>query len=197
MSTRAEENEARIQGMTKAELLTLWGDIRDGRELKGWASGKAMEYLFLRAFQIEGATVRWPYSVGFPLDGTGGRGFMEQIDGAIYIDSLCVLVETKDVEGDGKNKEKGIEPIAKLRNQLMRRPGSVIGVVFSRSGFSVPAKILAHFTAPQTILLWEGSEFEIGLRGGKLCEGMRLKYRYAVERAIPNYNLTVANEWMG
>ena len=183
--------------MARADLLALWENIRDGKGLTDWTSGKAMEYLFLRAFQLEGASVRWPYSVGFPFDGTGGRGFMEQIDGAIYIDNLCVLVETKDVEGETRNKEKGIEPIAKLRNQLMRRPGSVIGAVFSRSGFSVSAKILAHFTAPQTILLWEGSEFELGLQAEKLCEGMLLKYRYAAERAIPNYNLAVATEWMG
>jgi hypothetical protein len=29
----------------------------------GWAPGKAFEYLVLRAFQLEGAEVRWPYSV--------------------------------------------------------------------------------------------------------------------------------------
>ncbi len=44
------------------DLQDLWREI-EARETPEWASGKAFEYLVLRAFELEGAEVRWPYSV--------------------------------------------------------------------------------------------------------------------------------------
>jgi hypothetical protein len=56
------------------------------------------------------------------------EGEVEQIDGVVYSDELACLVECKDEAG-----KVNFEPIAKLRNQLLRRPGAAIGMVFSRS----------------------------------------------------------------
>src|SRR4051812_40708911 len=106
-----------------------------------------MEYLVLRAFQLDGAVVRWPYVVH--EDGEE----IEQIDGVVYFDSVAGMIECKDTD-----KPTNIEPVAKLRNQLLRRPSGTIGVVFSRSGFTEAASLLARFIAPQTILLWSGDE---------------------------------------
>ena len=41
-------------------LLDLWKAIEGRNTSPVWAAGKALEYLVLRAFQLEGATVRWP-----------------------------------------------------------------------------------------------------------------------------------------
>lgn len=142
--------------------------------------GKALEYSILRAFEIEGATVRWPYSV--KMDGDE----IEQIDGVVYSDGLSCLIECKD-----QNSNVNVEPIAKLRNQLLRRPSGVIGVVFSRTGFTEPAQTLARFTAPQTILLWSGDEFEFALTKKYMRKGLLAKFRNCIEHGLPDYNLAV------
>lgn len=160
-----------------------WSDLRDlwQRILLGtadeWPSGKAFEYLVLRAFELDGAVVRWPYTV------TIGDETAEQIDGAIHIGALSCLVECKDT-ADRIN----IEPIAKLRNQLLRRPAGVIGLVFSRSGFTAPALTLAQFVAPQTILLWTGDEVDHLLKKESINTALMKKYRHCVETGTPDYD---------
>lgn len=171
--------EKEIEKYNSETIIDLWNSIKSGTT-PGWASGKAFEYLVLRAFQLEGADVRWPYSV--KMDGDE----IEQIDGVVYTDGLACLIECKD-----QSTSSNIEPIAKLRNQLLRRPGTVIGVVFSRQGFTDPAATLARFTAPQTILLWTGEEVEFALRRGYMRSGLLSKYRVCIERGLPDYNIEV------
>lgn len=161
------------------KLLELWQAIVAG-ETPGWEAGKAFEYLVLRAFQIEGAEIRWPYRVVI------GGDEIEQIDGVVYSDSLACLVECKD-----QAERANIEPIAKLRNQLLRRPGAAIGLVFSRSGFTEPAITLARFIAPQTILLWDGSEVVYALQRQAMRHALLAKYRFCVERGLPVYNIQI------
>jgi hypothetical protein len=161
-------------------LFQLWQQVRDGTvDQAQWESGKAFEYLILQAFAREGAEVIWPYDVR--LSGEN----VEQIDGAIYCNGVppC-LVEAKDYA-----ENVNIEPIAKMRNQLLRRPGGTIGVCFSKTGFTDPAKTLASFTMPQAILLWNGDELEMALQDKRMCEGLRAKYRYAVEHGLPEFDL--------
>ncbi len=45
-----------IRRLGRTGLLVLWRQIQD-KNTPGWGPGKALEYLVLRAFQIEGATV--------------------------------------------------------------------------------------------------------------------------------------------
>jgi len=161
------------------DLLNLWKSIEEGNT-PGWASGRAFEYLILRAFQLEDAEVRWPYSVR--INGTE----IEQIDGVVYSDGIACLVECKD-----SSEKVNIEPIAKLRNQLLRRPGAVIGTVFSRGGFTEPAITLAQFVSPQTILLWIGEEIEYALQKRYMRKGLVAKYRYCIEHGLPNYNIRI------
>lgn len=129
---------------THKKLHRFWEQILDG-STPGWDDGKALEFLVLRAFEIEGAVVRWPF--GVELD----THLVEQIDGVIYTGNLACMVESKDW-----TIPIPIEPIAKLRNQLLRRPAGVVGAVFTTSpdGFTPAAATLARFLAPQTILLW-------------------------------------------
>lgn len=159
-------------------LLDLWKVIEGRNTSPDWAAGKALEYLVLRAFQLEGATVRWPYQVNI------GGDVVEQIDGVVYSDGLSCLVECKDTES-----KVNIEPIAKLRNQLLRRPGTTTGIVFSSSAFTDPALTLAQFAAPQPILLWSGEEIEYAIRRRCIRQALVAKHRHCIEHALPDYNI--------
>jgi hypothetical protein len=160
------------------DLLKLWEAIKKGNTPEEWAPGKAFEYLIVRAFQLEGAEVIYPFSVKM-----GGKE-IEQIDGVVYTGGLACLIECKD-----QKAPVNIGPIAKLRNQLLRRPATAIGIIFSRSGFTEHAMTLARFIAPQTILLWEGDEIEYALEHRCLRKGLIAKYRYCIEQSIPFYNI--------
>lgn len=165
----------KIAKYERSALNRLWKLIEDGKtETDGWEAGKALEYLILRAFEIEGATVRWPFQVSN----------LEQIDGVIYADSLSCLIECKD-----QAATVNIEPIAKLRNQLLRRPTTTAGIVFSRQGFTDPALTLALYTSSHPILLWTGEEIAFALKNRYLRKGLLAKYRRCVEEGQPDYNL--------
>lgn len=158
----------------------MWKLLRDGLPVVGWSPGKALEYLLLRAFEIEGAEVEWPYSVRDEIAG----GVLEQIDGVVYCDGLACLIEAKDVA-----TALNVEPLAKLRNQLMRRPSIAIGAVFSRSGYTQPALTLARFLAPQTILLWEADDIDVALPSSGMRRGLRVKFRSAIQSGEFHYAL--------
>ena len=172
-----DDYRAKIQQYDRGNLQRLLRDVEEGRTI-GWEPGMAFQYLVLRAFQLEGAQVDWPFSV--PPEGEP----YEQIDGIVYAAGFACLVETKDWASD-----VNIEPIAKLRNQLLRRPSSTIGLVFSRAGFTRAAIVLARFLAPQTVLLWEGNEIAYGLEKQCLCWGLQEKYRHCVKYGLPDYNI--------
>jgi Restriction endonuclease len=171
------EYEARIKTYNWDDLIRLWSQIQTG-DTPDWDAGKALEYLIIRAFQLEGAEVLYPYSVRIDDEE------LEQIDGAIYSAGLNCLIECKDT-----STTLNVEPIAKLRNQLLRRPAAAIGCVFSSSGFTEAAFTLAKYIAPQTILLWEQGEIYYCLRNQFMRLALLKKYRYCIEQGVPNYNI--------
>jgi hypothetical protein len=170
--------EQMITSLGWEELRALWNSIAN-RDTPEWDAGKAFEYLVLRAFQLDGAEITWPYRV--QLFGEE----VEQIDGALYHGGLCCLVESKDFA----DKKVDIAPIAKLRNQLLRRPANTMGLIFSRTGFTDSARILAQFSFPQTILLWNGEEIQYALEKEALAELLVLKHRKCIELALPDYDI--------
>lgn len=176
MPTSAEY-QARIGSMGWAELSRLWDGIST-RDTPGWELGKAFEYLILRAFELDGADVKYPYTAR--LFGEE----IEQIDGAVYWGGLKCLVESKDTVD-----RVDFGPIAKLRAQLQRRPAETLGVVFSRSGFTEPALVLAQFLSPQSILLWTGDELDYALRRQAMGKGLLQKYRVRIEEGLPDYDI--------
>jgi hypothetical protein len=115
-----------------------------------------------------------------------GGTVVEQIDGAIYSDHLSCLIECKDQEGN-----LAIDPVAKLRNQMLRRPTGIVGLVFSTAGFTDATKILAQYNASQAILLWNGLDLEYALNHQQCRIGLLKKYRYCVERGLPDYSLQI------
>jgi hypothetical protein len=169
----------RIRALDWPQLLELWKRIALGK-VPECASGKAMEHLVLRAFELDGAEVVWPYSVR--LQGNE----VEQIDGVVHCAGLSCLVESKDT-----TDRVNITPITKLRYQLLRRPPGVLGLVFSRSGFTEPALILAQFMSPLNILLYEGEEVEHLLTQKSMVGPLLEKYRRCVEQALPNYDTRI------
>jgi len=85
---------------------------------------------------------------------------------------LNSYVESKDYR-----KPINIEPIAKLTNQLLRRPSGTLGLIFARHGFTEPAKILARTMNPLNILLWEFEEVEQSLNSGTMCQALMTKFQ--------------------
>lgn len=179
MPTR-DEYEAMIQPLGWPELLNLWDRVKE-RDTPGWDGGKAFEYLVIRAFQLGGAEVRWPYAVSL----YGQTEIVEEIDGSVKIEGLYSLVESKD-----ENENIAIAPIAKLRNQLLRRPAGTLGMVFSSHGFTEPAIQLAHFALPQPILLWTGDQVEYALNHQNICELCERKYRMCVDHGMLDFDVT-------
>jgi hypothetical protein len=185
-----EEAIQRIRQLTTPEeLYTFWRAVRSGTTEPDWGEGRAFEYLILRAFELEGAEVVWPYEVrqnGVQL---------EQIDGVVYMENLSCLVEAKAYEG-----LVNYEPIAKLRGQLQRRPQFIFGAVFAMSGFTEPAKQLTRMTIPQSVLLWDRTQDSLrpntsrtrrtqhpGVMG--MRRALREKLRAAIERAVPDRDI--------
>lgn len=182
MTTEAEYQQ-RIQSYDWKQLQNLWQEI-ENHDTPSWPSGKALEYLIIRAFELENAEVRYPYTVE---DGEGN--IIEQIDGVVYIESIACLVECKDTQ-----KAINFEAIAKLRNQLMRRPSAAIASIFSMGGFTESALSLLRFIHPQTVLAWEQYEINFCLENHAFCASLIKKYRTAVERGDYKYNVSISIE---
>jgi hypothetical protein len=178
MSSSTEYIE-QIKSLGWGELRSLWDGILKG-DTPRWPRGKALEYLILRAFELDGADVTWPFEVKIVQE------TVEQIDGIVYAAGLTCLLECKDT-ADSVN----VEPIAKLRNQLLRRPSGILGSIISKNGFTESARLLAQFLAPQAILLWEGKEIEFVLKEESITSALRRKYRYCIEQGLPDYNISL------
>ncbi len=180
MPTR-EEYAATVQAMGWPQLRALWGQIQ-ARDTPDWAPGKAFEYLVLRAFQLHGADVRWPY----PVSLYGQDEVIEEIDGSVRVGGLYSLIESKDEDGN-----IAIVPIAKLRNQLLRRPAGTFGMVFNSHGFTEAALQLAQFALPQAILLWTGTQVEFALNNECICDLCERKYRACVDYGMVDFDISL------
>jgi hypothetical protein len=154
-----------IEAMRWAELRTLWSAIKSG-STPDWGDGKALEHLVVRAFKLEGLDAEYPYHVP-----PGGQ-ILEQIDGVVFMDGHCFILECKD------ENATDIEAISKLRIQLLRRPDSTLGCVFTRQRFTRPALILTDLSIPHRMLLWSDSHIEDSLRKESFAKTLREKYRY-------------------
>ncbi len=182
MATESEYKTL-IQAYDALQLIGLWKNIQE-ENTPEWAPGKALEHLILRAFELENAEVRYPYSV--PMNTVyshNSKQHIEQIDGVVYTQGIACLIECKD-HAEAIN----FEPIAKLRRQLMRRPSATIASIFSMAGFTAPALTLLNFIHPQTILAWEKDEIAYCLENKHFCKSLVRKYRQAIEFGMYNFS---------
>lgn len=170
-----------IRLYSRKKLRSLWHQLRAG-SAAGFPSGKAFEFLLVRAFQIDGAEVEWPYDV--PTIGPGATA-SHQIDGVVHFAGLALLLEAKHWNGN-----VDFAPIAKLAAHLRRRPANTMGIVFSAQGFTDPARESVLLSGSCQILLWEGDEIEWAMsQSGRFTEGLLTKYRQAVKQALPDFHI--------
>jgi len=180
--------ENRVKKYSWKNLEDLWNEI-ENQSTPNWDPGKALEYLVLKMFELDGANIKWPYSVPMP----NSNEIMEQIDGVVYFDNFPFMIECKDYN-DNVNKIKkslNVEPIAKLRNQLLRRPTITVGCIISTGGFTDPARTLVNYISSQTILLWEGNEIKHCIAKKSIKQQLFEKYRYCIEYGLHDLNITV------
>lgn len=171
---------ARIKGLDRRGLVELWERVKARDVPEDWNSGKAFEYLIVRAFELEGNRVRWPYGVTYPQR----FGVMEQVDGLVYLDNRAFLVESKDYAG-----AMGIEAVAKLRFRLEGRPPGTMGLIFSGNGFATAVEVFAQFAVPLNVLLWSGADLDVALPQAAMTSGLRMKLEYAMEEGLPLFPL--------
>ena len=107
-------------------------------------------------------------------------GIVEQIDGAVYFQERGFLIESKD-----QNRPVDIEPVAKLRIRLERRPPGTMGIIFSTYGFTAPDELFAQFSSPMNVLFWGHKDFEYAITYGKMRDVLTYKMHYAIEEGFP------------
>ncbi len=173
----AEQLRVQAQAMDRGSLLELWERVK-GRSVPvgEWPAGGAFEHLVVRAFELEGAEVRWPYQVTYPQK----FGAVEQIDGVVRLDGMAFLLESKDLD-----EAASIEALAKLRFRLEARPPGTMGVLFSANDFTLATEVFAQFASPLNVLLWGRTDLDLALPCGLMVEGLRAKLKYAVEDGLP------------
>jgi Restriction endonuclease len=158
-----------------AALQRVLSDLKRGATQKGWAPGKDFEYLMVRAFEVEGVDVTYPFRVAVH----DGNRTTEQIDGAIVHRDMLFLLESKAWE---KPVSRG--PLALLTSQLARRPPATMGMVFTLKGYTDAAVALTNMTSPVRVLLWTPDEVELAISQSKLKRALDFKYRYAQEHGM-------------
>lgn len=168
----------RAEAMSWPDLTALWKLIKVGKT-PDWEGGKAFEHLVIRAFKLNGLEAEYPYDVP-----PGGKP-IEQIDGLVHLQAHTFLMECKDKDA------VDIEAIAKLRNQLLRRPETTLGCVFTTGEFTAPALIITDFSVPHRILLWSEREIEGCLKQENFGAVLLTKYRHLCKYGLtdhsPNY----------
>jgi hypothetical protein len=177
-SDKATRYKKTAQELDWVGLFSLWQQIQDGAT-PDWDAGKALEHLVVRAFELSGLRVEYPYDVP-----PGGKP-IEQIDGIVFFDHMPFLIECKDKDA------VDVEAIAKLRNQLSRRPPTTMGCVFITGAYTLQALILADFAVPHQITLWSGGDIEAALAVRDFREVLIKKYNdlcmFGLTDYSPNY----------
>lgn len=165
---------------TAADLLRFWERIKNGKRIPGWQKGGAFEYLIIRAFQLEGTRVCWPFQVTYPQK----FGTMEQIDGIVYLGERAFLLESKDL-----SEPAAIEAVAKLRFRLEGRPPSMMGVLFSVQDFTLPTEVFTQFVSPLNVLLWGRADLDVAIKSSTMTDGLKRKLEHANEHGLPLFAL--------
>lgn len=172
----ARDFETEARGWDRADLLRIWNAIKAGEPIRGWPPGRAFEYLVVRAFDIEGAKVLWPFHVVYPQR----FGTMEQVDGVVYLGERAFLLESKNL-----SESIAVEAVARLRMRLESRPPGTMGVLFSVRKFTLPTEVFTQFATPLNVLLWENTDLDVALANASMVATLRAKLEYAIEHGLP------------
>jgi hypothetical protein len=176
----AADLEAEARAWTRDDLLRIWRRIKAGESIAGWPAGRAFEYLVVRAFDLEGASVIWPFQVIYPQR----FGTMEQVDGVVYLGERAFLLESKN-----QSEPTAVQELARLRMRLESRPPGTMGVLFSTHNFTLPAEVFARFAVPLNVLLWGRADLDLALADGSMIASLRAKLARATEWGLPFLSL--------
>lgn len=162
-STQALQDRTRAAAFTWDDVERLWREVQRGGAA-GWHAGKAFEHLVVRGFALSGLRVEYPYEVMLV------EHALEQIDGMVYLGDVPFLIECKDTQ------RTEIGALAKLRNQLSRRPPATMGCLFVSGGFTRGATLLSNFSPPHRITLWSGEDVGRAVEARDFAGELRKKY---------------------
>lgn len=173
-TTSEEKLIDRIQKCNWQKLEKMWNNIKLGKTPK-WGKGKALEYMLIRAFDLSGAEVVYPYN-------NNVLKAQEQFDGFVFLKELGAgfLVECKDWKDP-----VSFDELSKLQTRLTYRLPSTYGLFLSRSGFTSSAVELMYMIHPHNILLWSFSEIDECFKNHKFLDALMYKYKYAMLTADP------------
>lgn len=173
--TTSEKNLIkRIQGYDWKKLERLWGKIKSGKTPR-WSAGKALEYMFVRAFDLEGAEVVYPF-------GNAVLKAKEQLDGFIFTRELGAgfLIECKDWK-----YSVAFDELAKLHGRLTYRAASTYGIFVSMNGYTPSAVEMQYLVYPHRILLWDANDIDECFKNHKFMAALKYKYQYNLATADP------------
>lgn len=167
-----EELIKRVRNYDWRKLEKLWTSIKNGAALN-WSKGKALEYMLIRAFDLSGAEVVYPYN-------NTVNNAQEQFDGFVYVKELAVgfLVECKDWKSP-----VAFDELAKLQTRLTYRLSSTYGMFLSKSGYTSSAIEMMCFMHPHNILLWSSEDIDECFKKRKFLDALIYKYKYAMATA--------------
>lgn len=180
--------EINLKNANHQELIRAWETIIDPRKAQeGLSPQLAFRQLIIRAFELEGAEVRFPYQVKEDTE----RDALENLDGVIYLNGHSCIVESHCLSKGGVTSRRANVSsghISRFRSKLLNRPGYAIGSVFSATGFSPSALMQAQLSLPQTILLWSEEEIKECLYRQTFTKAFKIKNRRFFEQLIPDYD---------
>lgn len=164
----------RVRRYDWAKLERFWQRIKSGKTAR-WSPGNALEYMFVRAFELSGAEVVYSYN-------NVVRGIKEQFDGFIFVKELGAgfIIECKDW-----SEPVSFDEIAKLQGRLTYRIASTYGLFLSRNDFTASAVEAIYVLHPHNILLWSFAEIDECFIHHKFMEALKYKYKYAMATADP------------
>ncbi len=175
-------NTRLFQGFSHEHLLRIWDEVIEpwvypAKGLHDLSAPVAFEYLIIRAFELEGAEVSYP----FMAQPFSDSRILEEIDGAIYLPGISAIVESKCFDQRNVTSDQ----IGQLRNKLINRPSYGIGCFFARTSYKESAYKQAQMASPQCILLWDGEEIKEAFKNQKLVEVLQEKNRRFFEDLKP------------
>lgn len=164
----------RVLSYDWTKLERFWQRIKNKKTPK-WSSGKALEYMLVRAFDLSGADVVYPYN-------NNVLTAQEQFDGFVSVKELGAgfLIECKDWQAN-----VAFDELAKLHGRLSYRTSSTYGIFLSRTGFTASAVEMMYMMHPHNILLWSFNEIDECFKNHKFLEALKYKYQYAMVTADP------------
>lgn len=184
--TQTKELEDKIKKCdSHFALYNLWKQRKNDKGDDVWPKGKLMEYLIVRAFELESKKEK-PVYVSYPhsnRDKDSDNKELEQLDGTVHVMDIHALIECKDYQ----DNRIEIEPLVKLRFRLQVRPSSVIGIFFSCTKMTKPAEYWIKYMAPQLIIFWDKEDLEYCLENQCFVKCLESKYRKAIDDREFNY----------